>query len=85
MSVKTSTMVLLNKHVHQATIEEALTEYDDVDEKIIIYSDSDIMSSAEAQQKLNRYLDNEQHFMVSCSSFSLKWICLFGRMEAANC
>ena len=31
-------MVLSNKHVHQATIEKALTEYDDVDDKIIIYS-----------------------------------------------
>jgi hypothetical protein len=34
-------MVLLNKHIHQATIEKALTEYDDVDEKITIYSGSD--------------------------------------------
>ena len=41
MSVKTSTMVLINKHVHQATIEKALTEYDDVDDKITIYSGSD--------------------------------------------
>ena len=28
------------------------------------------------------YVDNEQHFLVSCSSFSLKRNCLFGRMES---
>ena len=30
------------------------------------------------------YVDNEQHFLVSCSSFSLKRNCLFGRLESIN-
>ena len=28
------------------------------------------------------YVDNEQHFLVSCSTFSLKRNCLFGRLES---
>ena len=28
------------------------------------------------------YLDNEQHFLASCSSFTLKRNCMFGRMES---
>ena len=28
------------------------------------------------------YVDNEQHFLVSCSSFSLKRNCLFGRLKS---
>ena len=28
------------------------------------------------------YVDNEQHFLVSCSSFPLKRNCLFGRLES---
>ena len=35
-----------------------------------------------ADNTLEGYVDNEQHFLVSCSSFSLKRNCLFGRMES---
>ena len=28
------------------------------------------------------YIDNEQHFLVSCASFTLKRNCLFGKMES---
>ena len=33
---------------------------------------------------LEGYVDNEQHFLVSCSSFKLKRNCLFGRMESIS-
>ena len=33
---------------------------------------------------LEGYVDNEEHFLVSCSSFTLKRNCLFGRMESIS-
>ena len=33
---------------------------------------------------LEGYVDNEQHFVVSCSSFLLKRNCLFGRLESIH-
>ena len=34
--------------------------------------------------ELEGYVDNEQHFLVSCVSFTLKRNCLFGRIESIS-